>query len=280
MPNTQLPLKPNALNELFKNPKPIIAMIHLPPLPGAPRYRGMEVEEIIDYALRDAEVLKGGDVDGLQVENIGDYPYLKPDDIGHETSSILAVVAREVRKATGLPTGVCCLANGVIPAIAACVASGARWVRAAEWANAYIADEGFVEAVAHKALRYRANLRADHVKVFADVMVKHGSHFIISDRPFEEQVKDVEFFDADAVIVSGTRTGAETPVEKVIKAKQSTSLPVLVGSGLNPENAEKLLTYADGAIVGSYLRQDGKFWNPIDINRVKTLMKTVKTIRG
>ncbi len=279
MPDTQLPMKPNALNELFKNVKPIIAMIHLPPLPGAPRYRGMDVEEIIEYALRDADVLKGGDVDGLQVENIGDYPYLKPDDIGHETSSILAVVAREVRKATGLPTGICCLANGVIQAIAACVASGARWVRAAEWANAYIADEGFVEAIAHKALRYRANLRAEYVKVFADVQVKHGSHFIVSDRPFEEQVKDVEFFDADAVIVSGTRTGAETPVEKVIKAKQATTLPVLIGSGLNSENAEKLLTHADGAIVGSYLRQDGKFWNPIDPNRVKELMSKVKKLR-
>jgi len=279
MPESQLPMKPNALKELFKNPKPIIAMIHLPPLPGAPRYRGASVEEIIDYALRDADLLKSGDVDGLQVENIGDYPYLKPEDIGHETSSILAVVAREVRKATGLPTGICCLANGVIPAIAACVASGARWVRAAEWANAYIADEGFVEAIAHKALRYRANLRADYVKVFADVQVKHGSHFIISDRPFEEQVLDVEFFDADAVIVSGTRTGAETPVERVIKAKQATTLPVLVGSGLNPRNAETLLKHADGAIVGSYLRKDGKFWNPVDISRVKELMAVVKKLR-
>ena len=279
MPESQLPMKPNALKELFKNPKPIIAMIHLPPLPGAPRYRGASVEEIIDYALRDADLLKSGDVDGLQVENIGDYPYLKPEDIGHETSSILAVVAREVRKATGLPTGICCLANGVIPAIAACVASGARWVRAAEWANAYIADEGFVEAIAHKALRYRANLRADYVKVFADVQVKPGSHFIISDRPFEEQVLDVEFFDADAVIVSGTRTGAETPVERVIKAKQATTLPVLVGSGLNPRNAETLLKHADGAIVGSYLRKDGKFWNPVDISRVKELMAVVKKLR-
>jgi len=272
-------MKPNALTELFKNPKPIIAMIHLPPLPGAPRYSGMAVEDIIQYALRDAEVLKSGEVDGLQVENIGDYPYLKPEEIGHETASILAVVSREVRKSTGLPVGVCCLANGVIPAIAACVASGGKWVRAAEWANAYIADEGFVEAIAHRALRYRAGLRAYDVKVFADVQVKHGSHFIISDRPFEEQVADVEFFDADAVIVSGTRTGAETPLERVVKAKQSTYLPVLIGSGLNPSNAEKLLSVADGAIVGSYMRKDGKFWNPVELERVKSLMAVVKKLR-
>jgi membrane complex biogenesis BtpA family protein len=272
-------MKPNALTELFKNPKPIIAMIHLPPLPGSPRYSGKDMDEIVEYALRDAEVLKSGEVDGLQVENIGDYPYLKPQEIGHETSSILSVVAREVRKSTGLPVGVCCLANGVIPAIAACVASGGKWVRAAEWANAYIADEGFVEAIAHHALRYRSNLRAYDVRVFADVHVKHGSHFIISDRPFEEQVLDVEFFDADAVIVSGTRTGAETPLERVMKAKQATSLPVLIGSGLNASNADSLLKVADGAIVGSYLRRDGKFWNPVEAGRVKELMAAVKRLR-
>jgi len=274
-----IPIKPDALRELFRNLKPIIAMIHLPPLPGSPRYTGISVEEIIDYALRDAEVLKSSEVDGLQVENIGDYPYLKPDDIGHETSAVLAVVAREVRKATGLPVGVCCLANGVIPAIAACLASGGKWVRAAEWANAYIADEGFIEAAAPKSMRYRSNLRATDIKVFADVHVKHGSHFIISDRPFEEQVADVEFFDADAVIVSGSRTGAETPLDRVVRAKQATRLPVLIGSGLNPSNAESLLRVADGAIVGSYLRKDGKFWNPVDYSRLKELMSVVKRLR-
>ncbi|MEM2036217.1 MAG: BtpA/SgcQ family protein [Candidatus Caldarchaeum sp.] len=279
MPQPLLPMKPDALKQLFKNPKPIIAMIHLPPLPGSPRYAGAAMEDIIEYALRDAELLKAGEVDGLQVENIGDYPYLKPDEIGHETTAFLAVVAREIRKATGMPVGICCLANGVIQAMAACVASGARWVRAAEWANAYIADEGFVEAIAHKALRYRANLRAYDVKVFADVHVKHGSHFIISDRPFEEQVADVEFFDADAIIVSGTRTGAETPLERVVKAKQATSLPVLIGSGLNATNAETLLKVADGAIVGSYMRKDGVFWNPVELARVKTLMSVVKKLR-
>jgi uncharacterized protein len=279
MPQPIIPIKPNALKELFKNPKPIIAMIHLPPLPGSPRYSGMSMEDIIEYALHDADLLKSGEVDGLQVENIGDYPYLRPESIGHETTAILAVVVKEVRKATGMPVGVCCLANGAIPAIAACLAGGGRWIRAAEWANAYIADEGFVEAIAPQALRYRSNLRAMDIKIFADVHVKHGSHFIISDRPFEEQVADVEFFDADAVIVSGARTGSETPLERVVRAKQATFLPVLIGSGLNPENAEQLLKAADGAIVGSYMRKDGKFWNPVEMERVKKLMAVVKRLR-
>jgi membrane complex biogenesis BtpA family protein len=198
---------PGALGELFGNPKPIIAMIHLPPLPGSPFHRGQPFEEVVEQALRDAEVLKGEGVDGLMVENFGDRPFLKPDEIGHETTAFLAVVSREVIRATGLPVGISCLANGAVQAIAASVASGAKWIRVNCWANAYIADEGVIEAAAPKALRYMRHLGVRDLKVFADVHVKHGSHIIVSDRPFEELVRDVEFFGADAVVVSGARTG-------------------------------------------------------------------------
>jgi membrane complex biogenesis BtpA family protein len=268
-----------ALGELFGNPKPIIAMIHLPPLPGSPFHRGQPFEEVVEQALRDAEVLKGEEVDGLMVENFGDRPFLKPDEIGHETTAFLAVVAREVIKATGLPVGISCLANGAVQAIAASVASGAKWIRVNCWANAYIADEGVIEAAAPKALRYMRHLGVRELKVFADVHVKHGSHFIVSDRPFEELVRDVEFFGADAVVVSGARTGEETPVERVLAAKGVTELPVLIGSGLRPENAGKLLMAADGAIVGTYLRKDGDPMKPVDPERTRRLMEAVRELR-
>lgn len=273
------PVAPGVLGELFGNPKPVIAMIHLQPLPGSPMYRGQPVEELIEQALRDAELLKEGGVDGLMVENFGDRPFLKPERIGHETTAVLAVVAREVIRSTGLPTGISCLANGAVPAIAASVASGAKWIRVNCWANAYIADEGFIEAAAPVALRYMRYLGADNIRVFADVQVKHGSHFIVSDRPFEEQVRDVEFFGADAVVVSGSRTGEETPVERVLAAKKATALPVLVGSGLRPENAGRLLRAADGAIVGSYLRKDGDPLKPVDPERLRRLMVAVQEVR-
>ncbi len=268
-----------ALGELFGNPKPIIAMLHLPPLPGSPFYGGQPFEEIVERALRDAEVLKGGGVDGLMVENFGDRPFLKPDEIGHETTAFLAVVAREVIRSTGLPVGISCLANGALQAIAASVASGAKWIRVNCWANAYIADEGLIEAAAPRALRYMRQLEVRGLKVFADVQVKHGSHFIVSDRPFEELVKDVEFFGADAAVVSGARTGDETPVERVLAAKAATSLPVLIGSGLRPENVGRLLSAADGAIVGTYLRRDGYPMKPVDPERTRRLMDAVTELR-
>lgn len=279
MNGTTIVRKPDVLWDIFGVEKPIIGMVHLRPLPGSPLYEGEDVEGIVEHALKDAESLKAGGVDGLQVENIMDLPYLKPEKVGHETVACMSVIAREVRKATGMPTGICCLANAVNQAIAIALASGGLWVRAAEWANAYIADEGYIEASAPEALRYRRAVRAESIRIFADVHVKHGSHFIISDRSIEEQALDVEFFLADAIIVSGTRTGAETPLERVEAVKRTVRLPVLVGSGLNPKNAVRLLGIADGAIVGTYFKKDGEWRNPVDEERVKNLMRIVKGLR-
>lgn len=45
------------------------------------------------------------------------------------------------------------------------------------------------------------------VNCLADVHVKHGSHAIVADRPVAEQARDAEFFAADAMIATGSRTG-------------------------------------------------------------------------
>ena len=269
----------DALQGLFAVELPIIGMVHLQPLPGAPRYRGEAVDDIVELALRDAEALSQGGVNGLIVENMMDAPFLKMEDLGHETVAAMAAAAREIRKTVELPIGINCLANAVIPSIAVAAASGARWVRANLWANAYIADEGYVEAAAPKALRYRSFLKQEHLKIFADVAVKHGSHFITSDRPLKEQVKDVEFFDADVLVVSGVRTGTPPSIERLREVKSVATLPVLVGSGLEPGNASQLLAHGDGAIVGTFFKKAGRWRNPVDKQRVETLLRVVKRMR-
>lgn len=271
--------KNNMLQELFAVELPIIGMVHLQPLPGAPRYRGEAVDHIVELALRDAEALSQGGVNGLIVENMMDAPFLKMEDVGHETAAAMTAAAREIRKTVGLPIGINCLANAVISSIAVAAASGAKWVRANLWANAYIADEGYVEAAAPKALRYRSFLKQEHLKVFADVAVKHGSHFITSDRPLKEQVKDVEFFDADVLVVSGVRTGTPPSIGRLREVKSAATLPVLVGSGLEPGNASRLLTHSDGAIVGTFFKKAGRWRNPVVKQRVETLLRVVKRMR-
>jgi membrane complex biogenesis BtpA family protein len=175
----------------------------------------------------------------------------------------------------GVPIGVTCVANGVIPALAVAKAAGAQWVRANQWVNAYIANEGFLDGPAPKALRYRRAIDATDVRIFADVHVKFGAHAITADRGIDEQARDAEWFDADVLIATGTRTGSPTQPEEVQHVRGGTTLPVIVGSGLDPDQVPALFSVADGAIIGQWLKQDGHWWNPVDPQRVERLMKAV-----
>jgi membrane complex biogenesis BtpA family protein len=273
------PAKPDVLAELFAISKPIIGVIHLAPLPGAPRYDGSPVREIYAAAARDAVTLAEGGIDGIIVENASDMPFSRPEDIGPETVAALTAACLEVRAAVDVPIGITCVANGVIPALAVAKAVGARWVRANQWVNAYIANEGFLNGPAARALRYRAAIEAKDVRIFADVHVKFGAHAITADRSIAEQATDAEWFDADVLIASGTRTGSPTQPEEVGHVRAGTSLPVIVGSGLGPEQVDSVLTVADGAIIGQWLKVDGRWWNPVDPARVATLMEAVDRLR-
>lgn len=263
---------------LFGCLKPVIGMVHLRPLPGSPGYGEWSVDDVLELALRDAVALRDGGVDGIQVENLGDKPFMKQGEVGPETVSLVSVVAREVRKEVGLPVGVFVLANAVPESITAAAACGASWVRANMYNLAYVADEGYVESAAPASERLRNKL-APGVKVFADVLVKHGSHFLVSDATVSYQVARLEEIGADAIVVSGFRTGGETPLERVLEVKQIASKPVFIGSGLNLENVGKLLDVADGAIVGTYFKKEGKTLNPVDVERVRKFMDVVRRMR-
>lgn len=269
------------LPDIFRTAKPIIGTVHLRPLPGAPLYDGESLESILSTALRDVEAYVSGGIDALIVENSGDLPFSKPGDIGMETVAFMTrVVSRIAAETSNVPVGVNCLANAVIPALAVAAAGGASFVRSNQWVNAYVANEGVVEGAAATALRFRQNIHARHVAVLADVHVKHGSHSIVADRPVAEQARDAEFFAADAVIATGSRTGDGTSTDEVESLRAGTSLPVLVGSGLSTKDVDALMAVADGAIVGSSLKDDGVWWMPVNEHRVRDLMARVRELRG
>lgn len=264
--------KSNAIQDIFSRPKAVIGVIHCDAFPGSPKYRGKPVNEIIDCALRDADNYLAGGVHGLIVENHGDIPFAKPDDIGPETAAFMAVITDKIRERFAAPLGINVLANAAIPAIATALASGADFVRVNQWANAYIANEGFIEGAAAKALRYRNQLRADHIRVFADSHVKHGSHAIVADRSIQELTRDVDFFEADAVIATGQRTGDSATLSEIDEIRAATALPLLVGSGVTPDNVCQILGRTQGVIVASTLKVDGVWWNPVELARVKHFM--------
>lgn len=267
--------KPDALLELVGRRRAVIGVVHLPALPGSPGYRGEPIERLRERALEDARRYAGGGVHALIVENHGDIPFAKPEQIGPETAANMAVLADAIRRESGLPIGINVLANGALPALAVAQAAQAGFVRVNQWANAYVANEGFIEGPAAVATRYRAALRAEQLRVFADVHVKHGAHAITADRSLPELTRDLEFFDADAVIVTGQRTGDGADLGDLASVRASTQLPLLVGSGVTADSVGSILEIADAVIVASALKEGGVWWNPVDEGRVRGFMERV-----
>jgi len=272
-------LRLGSLREMFGVEKPVIAMVHLPPLPGSPNYDGRGVEPIIEWALRDVETYQAGGVDGLVVENMWDHPYYVGEDIPPEEMTAQAVAAREVVKAARVPVGINVIHNGGKVTLSIAVASGARFVRICILTGARLWDTGELDhGCAADLLRHRKNLQAEHIKIFADVDKKHSLPFPGLD--LETHMEWCDYYLADAFIVSGRMTGDAPPLDKVRRAKEaSRGRPILMGSGTSPENIADFLRYADGAIVGTSLKMDGQGENPVDPVRLKRYMEAVERVR-
>lgn len=272
------PPKDSALQAIFGTPRVLIGVVHSLPLPGSPHYQGQSLAEVYRFAVDEAQAYKDGGFHGIIVENAWDLPFSRPEDQTFETAACMAVMADRVRMRVDLPVGVNVLANGALCALAAAQAGQGAFVRVNQWVNAYVANEGIMNGAAAVASRYRANLRADHIKVFADVHVKHGSHAIVADRTLEEQTEDAEFFDADVLIASGSRTGHQTSTDEILGIKDHTELPVIIGSGMNETNAVELLGSCDGAIVGSSLKDNGRWWGRVAAEKVKSFSKQARSV--
>lgn len=266
------------LDEIFEATKPIIGMVHLLPLPGSPGYKDQLTDQILEAAVQEAKALEDGGVDGLIVENLGDAPYLKTN-VGLETVSAMTLVMSNVIEAVDIPVGVNILRNDVEAALAVAYVTGGRFIRANVFTDTVLTDQGIIEPSAPELLRYRRFLGAERVKVFADVHVKHG--VLLSLKPIEQSAVDAAYRGlADALIVTGARTGVEPDLEDLTRVKRAVpDTPVLVGSGASKENIVKLLEYADGAIVGTYFKKDGITANRVDVGRVKSFMERVKELR-
>jgi membrane complex biogenesis BtpA family protein len=265
------PPKPNAVEELFGTPKVVIGAVHLPPLPGSPHYEGVPLDEICAFAIEEARAYLDGGAHGVIVENHWDIPFLKPGEHGYETAAAMAVVTDRVRHATAGRVGVSVLSNAAECSIASAWSGGAGFVRVNQWANAYVANEGIIEGQAAHATRYRSRIGANPVKIFADVHVKHGAHAIVADRTLAEQTEDAEFFGADVLIATGSRTGDAAALDEVEGIAANTTLPVVIGSGISAGNVGELLPACDGVIVASSVKDNGRWWGRVDAAKVREL---------
>lgn len=268
-----------SLKDLFIVEKPVIGMIHLIPLPGAPGHQGYGIDEIVEHALRDGEVLVEEGVDGLIVENMWDLPYYVGKGIPPEEITCQAVAAREVVKEFNVPVGVNIVHNGGRATLAVAVASGASFIRVCLLTGALVWDTGEIDhGVAAELLRLRKNLMCKHIKIFADINKKHAVMF----PGIDLQIHAIwtNFYLADALIVTGKMTGSPPNIQDLAIVKETIpERPLLVGSGVNMENVKEFLKVADGVIVGTSLKEGGVAQNPVDKERVRKLMSIVRKER-
>jgi len=252
------------------SPRALIGMLHVGALPGTPSAQ-TPLEAIVEQAIADARIYRDEGFTALAIENMHDRPYLR-GAVGPEIVAAMTVVAREVRRDVNLPLGLQILAGANREALATAHASGADFVRVEGFVYAHVADEGVIESCAGELLRYRRLIGADRVLVLADIKKKHSAHAITADVSIVETAKAAEMFLADGLIVSGPATGVAASPAEVRAVADGVRLPVLVGSGLSADNLSQF-AHATGFIVGSSVKRDGHWDQPLDRANVRAIVR-------
>jgi membrane complex biogenesis BtpA family protein len=234
----------------FGSESPLVGMVHLPPLPGAPRFAG-DRKRVRGRALADAFTLVESGFDALLVENFGDTPYY-PDDVPASTVAELTAVVREIGIGVDCPYGVNVLRNDAEAALSVAAAGGGSFVRVNVHTGTRATDQGVLDGAAHETLRLRERLGAD-VAILADVAVKHSAP--VGERDVAAVADELVTRGlADGLVVSGTGTGEPTDADDlatVLDARDDVDpdVPVFVGSGVTGDNVAETLGLADGVIV-------------------------------
>lgn len=246
----------------------LIGVIHLAALPGSPRST-LSLSEVLDLALADAQALETGGADAVIVENYHDVPF-RPGAVEAHTVAAMTVVAKEIRSAVRCELGINVLRNDAAAALGIAAATDAQFIRVNVHSGAMATDQGVIRGKADETLRLRRQLGADHIEIYADVLVKHATP--LGTVSIADAVRDaVERGLADAVIVSGAGTGIATLTADVVEAARATTAPVLVGSGATAGNVGGFLPAASGVIVGTWVKRDGNIGRPVDVERVRKL---------
>jgi len=256
--------------KIIDKDKALIGMVHLRALPGTACSKKTP-NQIVDIAVDEAAKLVEYGFDAVLIENMHDTPYLLRE-VGPEIVAAMTVAMQAVVDAVDCPVGIQILAGANRAAIAVAHATGAHFIRAEGFAFASVADEGIMDvADAGPLLRERRRIDADTIAILADIQKKHSSHALTADLSIGDYARGADFMGADGVIVTGSHTGHAVDIDQLREVRGATELPILVGSGVTPGNVKDIFQFADAAIVGSAIKQDGNWANQLDATRCKAL---------
>ena len=262
--------------KIFKTKKPVIAMVHLPALPGSPLYNSkLGLNYILETAEHDLLALQEAGVDAVMFGNENDRPY--EFNANPASSSTMAYVIGALKNKIKVPYGVNVLWDP-ISTIAVAASTGAHFVREI-FTGTYVSDMGYWNPDAGKAMRYRNSLNREDLLMFYNISAEFA--YSLDKRSVAERSKSVVFSSIpDAILVSGQITGESVAISELKKVKNLIpQTPVLANTGVKIENVADTLSITDGVIIGSSLKVDGNTWNAVDPKRANDFMKKVKSIR-
>ena len=118
-------------------------------------------------------------------------------------------------------------------------------------------EYGPMHGNAADVIAYRDQIGAPSVALFTDIHVKHAK--LLKPEPISAATLRAIKAGADVLIVTGQWTGDAPNFEELTSAREAAgSFPILCGSGVSKENAKKLFTIANGAIVSTALKEEGE----------------------
>ncbi len=266
-------LKHVDLHHIFKTANPIIGVVHLLPLPASPRWGG-NLKAVIERAEQEATALAAGGVDGIIVENFFDAPFAK-DRVDPAAVSAMSLIVQRLMHLVTVPIGINVLRNDAQSAMAIATCVRAAFIRVNVLTGIMATDQGLIEGQAHQLLRYRRELGSD-VKILADVLVKHARPLGSPNLTTAVQ-ETIERGLADGVILSGWATGSPPDLEDLeLATAAANGTPVFIGSGATWENIPTLIQAADGVIVSSSLKRQGRIEQPVDPIRVSQFVEAMR----
>lgn len=257
--------------KVFLRHKPLIGMVHLLPLPGS--VNALPLPKVLDKAVKDAKTIIEGGMDAVIIENYGDRPFRKR--VEPITVASMTLIVEEVSRKIEAPVGVNVLRYDAVSALSIAHVAGADFIRSNAYTETVASGEGILEPIAWEVQQLKKRL-GSHVAVFADILVKHGVTLSARGDDYYYAAKEAaERGLADAVIVTGRITGEPPQPEHVLEAKRS-GVPVLLGSGMTPENAHLYRGIVDGAIVGTYLHERSDWSAPVSLERVREIVRSFR----
>ncbi len=264
------------IEEIFGVQKPIIAMCHLGALPGDPHYdKNGEMQAVVEWARKDLCALHNGGVDAVMFSNEFSMPYLTK--VPTVTVASMARVIGELLGEIRVPFGVNVLWDPSA-SLDLAVATGAKFVREI-FSGVYASDFGLWNPDCGEIVRHQHAISAESVKLLFNIVPEAAKY--LADRDVVDIARST-FFNhrPDALCVSGLTAGSQTDASVLRRVKEAVpDTPLFANTGVRLENVAEQISLADGAVVGTTFKIDGKFDNHVDEARVREFMGKVRSMR-